>query len=248
MKRMNLKAALLYDLWTSLRSIRIFIIVMALVWLAGLIMAVGLGSDSLHLNGFEVAAAIFAFVTGIVSVREDLRLFLQNGCGRPTTFVLQLILAVFLAIVLAVTGGLLLELFRLVSGWVAPQIKIVSIYQLMGMAEGKNRVAAMLSGMGYIFFQSLPACLGGMAVSLLYYRLNKLGKVAVSIAVPVTLFIGIPVYLGTHPVVAHALASLIGGFIHAFSSTLALTAVLSFALAIFFALGSWLLLRRAPVN
>ncbi|NLM77065.1 MAG: hypothetical protein GX173_03150, partial [Ruminococcaceae bacterium] len=44
-------------------------------------------------TGFGFAAAIFLFISGIVAIREDLRLFMQNGIGRKTTFVIQILIA-----------------------------------------------------------------------------------------------------------------------------------------------------------
>lgn len=248
MNRMNLKGALVYDLRASLRSMGIFFLVMTLVWMLNLVLAVSLGGESFHFNGFEMASAVYMFVVGIVSIREDLRLFLQNGCGRPTVFVTQLVLGLFAAIVLAALGGLMMELFRLLGSWAFPQLKIVSLYELMGLAEGQNRAAAVLEGMGYIFFQCLPAFLFGMMVSLAYYRMTKLGKVIFSIAAPGVFFVGLPILVGNNPDLASAILAFARDFYNAFQSTLAFVAALSLIAALLFALGSWMLLRRAPVR
>ena len=248
MSNMDIKGALRYDIKASLRSLGIFLIVMILVWLLNFILAIVVSGDGSYSGGFDMAVTIYMFVVGIISVREDLRLFLQNGRGRPTVFLAQIVVALFASAALAVASSLLMGLFQLITIWLAPQLEFTSLYGLFGMGSGAHGLAALPEAIAFTFFQCLPAFLLGTAVSLIYYRLSKLGKVAFSIAVPAVLFVGLPILIGTNPEIAKAFVAFIT-FISKFLKTpLALLAAFALISSPILALGSWLLLRKAPIK
>ncbi len=250
MSNMEIKGALRYDIKASLRSLAIFLIVMILVWLLNFVLAVMVSGNGSYSSGFDMAVAIYMFVAGIISVREDLRLFLQNGRGRPTVFLAQIVVALFASAALAVASGLLTGLFQLITTWLAPQLEFTSLYVLFGfgMADGANILAALPKAVAFTFLQCLPAFLFGMAVSLIYYRLSKLGKIAFSIAVPAVLFVGLPILVGSNPALFNAIIS-VSRFLDAFFKTpLAMLAAFALVASPILALGSWLLLRKAPIK
>ena len=101
------KAACGYRFRDSLRGTCIF---------GGVLLAISLLSKVLEAFRFEVfvngvsagglsfmfASRIFVFVVGICAVREDLRLFLQNGVGRRTLFAVEFLHTILLPIACAV--------------------------------------------------------------------------------------------------------------------------------------------------
>lgn len=248
MSNMEIKGALRYDIKASLRSLSIFLIVMILVWLLNFVLAAVVSGNGSYSSGFDMAVTIYMFVAGIISVREDLRLFLQNGRGRPTVFLAQIIVALFASAALAVVCGLLTDLFRLITIWVAPQLEFTSLYGLFVAGNGAHGLAALAETIAFTFFQCLPAFLFGMVVSLIYYRLSKLGKVAFSIAVPAVLFVGLPILIGTNPEIAKAFVAFITFFAEFLKTPLALLAAFTLVSSPILALGSWLLLRKAPIK
>ena len=248
MNSMSIKGALRYDIKASLRSIGIFLIVITLVWLLNFVLAVAVSGSGSYSGGFDMAVAIYMFVVGIISVREDLRLFLQNGRGRSTVFLAQIAVALFSSAVLAAASGLMTGLFQLITTSLAPQLEFTSLYRLFSAGGGAHGLAALLETIAFTFFQCLPAFLFGMAVSLIYYRLSKLGKVAFSIAVPAVLFVGLPILIGTNPEIAKAFVAFIT-FVYEFLKTpLAMLAAFALVSSPILALFSWLLLRKAPIK
>ncbi len=248
MSKIDSKGALRYDLKASLRSIGIFLLVMVLVWLLNFVLAAIFSGSGAYSNGFEMAAAIYVLVAGILSVREDLRFFLQNGRGRPTVFLAQLVIALFTAAVLAVAGSLLMVIFGFATRLLDPQLAFSSLYGLLiGSADGGG-IGSVVQMMGYIFLVCLPAFFFGMTVSLIYYRLSKLGKVVFSFAVPAVLLVGLPFLIGSNPAIANAFIAFFQHIYETLRTPMALLAAFSLVASPILALGSWLLLRRAPIK
>lgn len=248
MNSISMKGALRYDLKATLRSLSIFLLVMILVWLLNYVLAATISRSGSYSSGFEMGLPIFMFVAGIISIREDLRVFLQNGRGRPTVFLAQVIVAIFASAVLALAVGLFTALFHLITAWVTPQLTYTSIFGMLGMAGGPNEISAFPESVAFMFLECLPAFFFGMAVSLIYYRLSKLGKVVFSVAVPGVLFVGLPVLLGTNPALAKALVGLLTAIARFLGTPLAILAAFSLVSSPILALGSWLLLRKAPIK
>ncbi|MEA4969672.1 MAG: hypothetical protein VB051_03970 [Candidatus Pelethousia sp.] len=248
MSNMEIKGALRYDIKASLRSLGIFLLVMILVWLLNFILAIMVSGNGSYSSGFDMAVGIYMFVAGIISVREDLRIFLQNGRGRPTVFLAQIIVALFASAALAVACGLLMSLFQLITIWLAPQLELTSLFGLFGGGGGAHGLAALPETIAFTFFQCLPAFLFGMVISLIYYRLGKLGKVAFSIAVPAVLFVGLPILIGTNPEIAKAFVAFITFVYELLKTPLAMLAAFALVSSPILALCSWLLLRKAPIK
>lgn len=247
MNSMSLKGALRYDIKATLRGLSIFLGVIVLVWLLNYMLAAAFGGNGAYSSGSELALPIYVFVAGIISVREDLRLFLQNGRGRKTVFVAQVVVAFFACIATAVAMGLLLMLFYFITRLLTPQLTFASQLGLFGL-QGMEGWAALPKIMAFLFLASLPSFFFGMLISLIYYRLSKLGKVVFSVVTPGVLFIGLPVLVLRNAALLQAVMD-IGRFLsNAFPTPLAFLTVFSLVFSCIFVLGSWLLLRRAEVK
>lgn len=127
---------------------------------------------------FGMPVAIFMFVLSIVSIREDMRLGIQNGAGRGTSFAANTACMLITAVAMNLTFFLLTLLWNhLDTG-----VYIVDIFGalyfgepfLAGLGDLAVSAAALLSLS--VFLAAL-----GVFTSLMYWRLNKAGKWIVSL-------------------------------------------------------------------
>lgn len=246
MKGMQLKGALIYEFQDSMKANGVFVAVLYLVGLINIILSAVLGNATGNFGGMEVSAWVYVLVVGIVSVRQDLRLFLQNGRGRPTVFLLQIFVCFLCAVVLALAAPVISAVLQLTSRLVAPHTQMQTAFEAIFLYEG--RPITGWESMAFSFLACVPAYFFGMAISLIYYRLTKLAKVIFSIAAPGLLFVGLPLALANNPALSSAIRAAVVGFLNGFESLLGLFAVLALIGTAFFGLLSWLLLRRAPVQ
>jgi hypothetical protein len=129
MKRMNLKPAFAFRFQTNLRSAAIFCLIMAAICvLFFTVFTVSYnGRSSASFISFGFASAIALFVIGVTSVREDLRLGLQNGVGRRTVFFAQLLATISLSFALAVAGDLILLAEQALTA-LSPQFQVSDLF------------------------------------------------------------------------------------------------------------------------
>ena len=155
---------------------------------------------------FSMPVAIFMFVLAIVSIREDMRLGIQNGAGRRTVFlanavcmfVTSLILNIAFFAMTAVwnqfdTGVYIVDFFGALSN-------NKPFFESIGDLAISSAVLLALS----VFLSAL-----GTFTSLMYWRLNKLGKWIVSIGMGAAVILFIDVII-RYKVVADLLGRLMG--------------------------------------
>ena len=248
MKRINLKGAVIYEFQDSMKALGIFTLTLFLVGLINIFLPLFFGEmpEETYFGGLEFSGWIYMLIVGLISVRQDLRLFLQNGRGRHTVFLCQLIVALLGAVVLSLGGPVLNAALKLVAKLVAPGRIVISSFEALFMQSGTG--VGTWESMEFNFLLCIPSFFVGMFISLLYYRLTKRGKILVSIAVPAVLFVGLPMALANNAAVFSAFVHVVQFFTGLFDSPLGLAAALSLLLTVLFALFSWLLLRRAPVK
>ena len=154
----------------------------------------------------SMPVAIFMFVLSIVSIREDMRLGIQNGAGRRTVFlanaacmfVTSLILNIAFFVVTAVwnqfdTGVYIVDFFGALSN-------TKPFFESLDDLAISSVVLLALS----VFLTAL-----GTFTSLMYWRLNKLGKWIVSIGIGAAFILFIDVII-RYKVVADLLGRLMG--------------------------------------
>lgn len=150
---------------------------------------------------FSMPVAIFMFVLSIVSIREDMRLGIQNGAGRRTVFlanavcmfVTSLILNIAFFAMTAVwnqfdTGVYIVDFFGALSN-------NKPFFESIGDLAISSAVLLALS----VFLSAL-----GTFTSLMYWRLNRLGKWIVSIGMGAAVILFIDVII-RYAVIAKAL-------------------------------------------
>ena len=245
---MKVKASYRYQLYDVGYSTVTFYIIylLATLLLTGLF-TIGLSSNSgVFQGGQEVVSAIFIFVVGLCTFKDNFRLMLQNGVSRRSAFLGHLCTALTVALGMALVDQIVTLIYRLVT-WLMPNIRLITAY---GMLFGQQGPAAILGAVVFSFAAYLALFSIGYCISILFYRLGRLGKVLVGAGVPVFLFIIFPTLDGafTGGKVTEALWNFLR-FIFGANTGSPLRAVISFlviaAIARAFA---WLLMRRAEVK
>lgn len=166
-----------------------------LVWYYAIILSIILGFAIMFkifggdgsINNMEFNSAIYLFVVGIVSHKENLRFFLANGLTRKQLFVSLLASSAIVALGMAVVDtaiGLLLNAVVNYDGFINASFNL--IYPNGSLVSGVLFLATMnflIHAIGYL-------------IANLYYVCNTLGKILLSISIPAFLLIGIPVIDG----------------------------------------------------
>lgn len=219
-----------------------YLVAAAVIAIAAVFVILRSGGGGSSLTGYGVAAAITLFVFGIASIREDLRLLVQNSVSRRTAFLGVVLSVLAAAAVLATAGELLTWLGQLFARGHS-NFYMGDLYQMIYVGIGDG---AALSFSGHLISILLNtaltfgSCLCGMFFSLLFWRLKKVWKVIAGISIPFLLnvfpWIMMKIGLSPKPLIHFLAASpwnLIGFFL--------LISVLAAGI-------DWLLLRRAVIK
>ena len=238
---MNFLPIFKYRLKDDLKAVGVFLIVtllcMVLVIYGIMIMVSEINGRVI--SNFSIALTVFSFVLGIVTVREDLRLGIQNGVSRGTSLA-----ACFTANVvasLAAALGVTLVEWLSVATQNTTNAALVSFYAMIYGEDAS--LAGQLRSFLLSFVWSGSAVFVGSFLSLLYWRLTKLWRWIVSLG------------MGTALLLLMNATMIVGGF---------MDAVLSFfrwlgeapmnlsmflvGVAVVFAVFDWLLTRKAPIT
>lgn len=202
------------------------------------------GEGEYSISGFEITFMIFTLVSGLVSFRESFWFFQQNSTSRKSQFIgwtVSLLSLSAAEAILAILSGRGLGLFFNYMG-------IFS--QLYGTSHG----SFLLLVQEFLWVCMICLFVGwlGFAISLLYYQLSKIGKILVSILVPGSLFILLPMadqhFLhGGYAWLLKGLAMLMTGYLPGgiYPMVPVISALVGSAVL---AALSWLMMRRAEVQ
>ncbi len=241
---MNIKPAFRYQMKSYLKGgITIYLILMAVmaVLLIGLVNIRSSASSSVSFSGISITTAIFLFVTGIVNIRSDLRLCLQYGVSRRTSFVSELLVVGSISAIMAAAGELLSGVMQLITAQ-DRQFMMSDLYQLIFVGSDKatlnfnQHVLSALINFGLM----AVACLFGMFFSLMFWRLNKFWTVVAALA--------IPVLLNVVPILISVSGLDMKPFLRWIISSPFCLILFMILLAAFFGIINWLLLRKANIK
>lgn len=240
---MKLKSAIKYQLYDSSIAILIYYCVVFLLYVASLIMIniVFVGGEG-NVGGLDMAGLIFLFVVGLNSHRESSKMFLQNGVPRMTQFKAILVGIVVISVVMAVVDNVLGGIFSLFHPYRSMLLEI----HKSGYPMIFNRFVMGFNTMIWHILIYILAMMTGLSITTLYARMNKGGKIAVSISVPVFFLIIVPILSAEYNI--HVLHP-IGQFLRwAFNNSPYLDALLLLAFSSVLAGISYLLMRRVVLD
>lgn len=187
---MTFQAAYRYQLADSKKAVPYFygIIFLLFLTLTVGITSVGISSDATVVSGMDTITPVFLFVAGLNSFKESFLMMLQNGVSRKTMFCSKLLAALTIAGAMAAIDNLIL----LAGGAFSKNfenVSFLSVYEPLYLDVGAQQSPLLLHLHIYLYDVLLYFCLfcAGLLITMLFYRLNKMGKVAVGAGVPVFL-------------------------------------------------------------
>ena len=144
---------------------------------------------------FTMPYTIFMFVLGIVSIREDMRIGIQNGASRTTSFLANMACMVVSAVTLSANCVVFYKVWELFG----TGLVIIDLYSAAFLNEAAPQTAGELA-MCFTMASVANLCLAalGTMLSLVYWRLGKAGKWILSLGMgaAVILFINAAVSFG----------------------------------------------------
>jgi len=136
-------------------------------WISAIASEIQNGSLNINVNVASLAI-VSLFIVGIAGIREDIKMLIQHGMGRRTTFFSTLLCSAIIGIVF----GLTCELFNLAAArWYA--------FPLIGFTPHPGQSFLL----GWVLHASLfiASWQLGVLISLIYYRLNGFQQIIFSV-------------------------------------------------------------------
>jgi len=155
----------------------------------------GWQAHEMMIGGMDAASMIFLFVTGTVVFFEQFKMLTQNGVSRKTMFFGRVATVATVALGMAVIDKALLILFKWVAAKQGGKMVCTSVFEQLYSARAHELGEKVTHVYSFVFclLAYLAAQMLGYFISLMFYRLGKAGRVAVSTGVPALLFIVLPV-------------------------------------------------------
>jgi len=253
---MNIKASYRYQLNDHITSICIYYLAMLFLFIMifnnMVRMASTNTSSSSRLGSMETFAVIFVFILGLCSFKEIFGLMVQNGISRKTLFLGRLLTTFTIAFGMATIDKIILLIFKFLVKRSMGNLYFTSIYEQLyiGNKPGMGNLSLHANAFLFSFFLYLLFLTIGYFTTLLFYRLNKIGKIAVGVGVPVALFIIFPIIDPSfaNGNISKAISEFFD-FAFGYSSRQPINAFITCVLGFTLFSGlSWLLLRRVSLK
>lgn len=237
-----------------LKSLQNFFLI-ELVGILGIILSYGVALrlaasgtvEEYTVSGFELAFMFFTLIIGPLSFQEAFRLFQQNAICRKSQFFGW---AVSL-LTLSVTEGVIIVLLEKIP-WTF--FNYCGVFTMLYDSLLTSNSSFLFMVQEFLWVCMICLFLGwlGFTIAILYYRLSKIGKILVSILVPGTLFILLPIadlslLRGGYAWLLEKAGVLISGYLPGGIYPMVPVVSALVGSAILAAL-SWLMMRRAEVN
>jgi hypothetical protein len=152
-------------------------------------------ATSIGFSGTSAATVIFLFIVALNSFKEIYKMQMQNGLSRKTILISRTLVSLTVAAGLAVIDELVLLIFEASTSSTGHNIvysTLLNQYYETGLSEIMP-ATIHLESVIYDFFLFLGFMAAGYFLTLLFYRLNKIGKIAVGAGVPILIFVIIPI-------------------------------------------------------
>ena len=249
---MNLKASYKYQLADNKKSMIIYmsiIVAITLFLYLATIFTFSVNGVTTKFTSMEFASVIFLFVTGLCSFKDNFLMLTQNGISRKTMFVSGILNFITLSGILTAFGAILLLLVKLLA---KENILSTGMYETVYSARAASISGFLMSVESIILnFCVFLMVIGiGYLITLIFYRLNKAGKIAVGVGVPVFFTMIFPLF--DFFVTGNRISLAIGRFLNfasGFSSQNPYAGIISSICVFMIVSGlSWLLMRRAVVK
>lgn len=248
---MNVNKSFYYQITDLRRSVfRYYMIIVgiyAVIFLSGIVFRYnevsGLNS---RFNGMESVTMIFIFIVGLCSFKETFGMLIQNGISRKNMFLGSILTAVLVSGFMALADNVLAAIGRGIFS-IPGTLEFHTVFEQLYPAVEAGTMIQFLNNFLLCFTLDLSFIALGYCITILYYRLDKAGKVAVSVGVPVFLFMVIP-FIDAIFTNGHIFAVWEKVLVWAYRDSPFHAMISGVCLFIIFNVFSWLLMRKAIVK
>lgn len=190
---MNIKSSYKYQMIEFFKALLIYLAVIIGMYVLGSVLMMILDPGSMgegSITGTDSSSFIFIFVMGLCSFKENFHFMMQNGISRKTFFVSKVLTMLCACFSIAFIGKVISLTISAITS-MSYNVTYLTYYDLLYNNSG-SALVNILGDFGiclaaYLFFVSL-----GNLISVLYFRMNKALKIIVSVGVPVTLLVILP--------------------------------------------------------
>ncbi len=193
---MNILASYRYQLADHKKAILIFyLVIVLLICVTSVSATIAFQHTNVQgtiSSGGELATLIFLFVIGLCSFKETFLFSVQNGISRKTIFAAKLLTMVSVAAIMSVVDTALFVVLKGIQAATHSSIRIDRTYTLFFDAQQDGIVVLQIKSTLLEMLMALAVMAIGYFITILFYRLNKAGKIAVAVGVPVLLTLGLP--------------------------------------------------------
>lgn len=191
---MNIKATTNYLIRDYQKSVAIYYLIVILVFaLFGVTVQLGNSSTFQSNGGVEASSMVFLFILGLNSFKEPFFMLLQNGVSRRSMFICRMISMLVTSTFMAVLDRILINLSGLFNTQ-GDRYQVSGLYEefFRGRGPKLNFLTRNVEGVLVAVSVYLVGMAIGYFITTAYYRMNKAGKIAVSVGVPIGIFVAIP--------------------------------------------------------
>ncbi len=145
-------------------------------------------------NGLSAVSCMFMMIAGICSFRENFSMTLQNGVSRRSLFLGGLCASAVLSLIMSVMDEILCLLFQLLDLLPGVQLESHSLLETTYSSALSGLLPALtaLAAIPFSFCLLLAFWGLGYFISVLFYRLGKLGRLLIGIGSGLLFLAGLP--------------------------------------------------------
>jgi hypothetical protein len=225
---MHLKSAIKFQLAATKQGLGIFYSIIFLIYTTAIIIAKRY--DVTVTSGTELSSMIFIFIVSIVSFKEFLQFSLQHGVARRDIVIGFICSMGILSLTMSVIDSTLSFILSSIMGY-------ESMYN---MAYTQSSIFQGIVWQAFLYWAVTSV---GSFINLMYYRLSKIGRILVSVAVPIS-FVALITVGNDMSINGQPLFSIINRIL----STPFSLMLVSLLVVTLFSLCNFLLARRATLN
>ena len=167
-----------------LKGLFILSIVMVALFTMNLIVEILIPGEEGATSAIETIGIAFIFVSGIAKFKQILKHSFANGISRKTEFVTSLLSGATAGIIMVFGFIAFGFLFSLITSYKSLFDEAYSTYNFSSVIE------YALNRFFYDFFGYFGSYIAGACIGALYYRMNRVLRIAVSVGVPCLFIFG----------------------------------------------------------
>ena len=189
------KAVYRYNLQTVSKPVGIFYLVVFLILLFFSLTAF-LTSGSSQVTGIEFSTIIFLFVLALVDFRENFEVLNQFGTSRKSIYFGKVLSFSTLGLVITLIDRLVAFLVPTVTKFI-DNFMYESFFNVMYEHKFQDMEALpkALLPLLLAFSMYMAALSAGTFLSVLFYRTNRIGRIAIAAGIPIFIFVALPIIM-----------------------------------------------------